>query len=448
MNKKILLAMSACLMLPLGFALSGCGHTHKANLDWQCDATHHWHTCQTESCDEHLDIAEHTFDKKVSTAEYLDQPATNNTKATYFYSCECGAKSATETYELPKTSTQLTLWQDMDKVYDGQPVQYPSFTINSGNLIYTQKYFKQANQPDSAFTTTAPTDAGEYIFRVVHQETPEYASSYAEKEFTIAKAPLVVEINKEYDAKTQFTTALNQTNATGLAQSDTDIEIWIKAESPLPAQNRTIEEFELRGTGIENYTLNAEDLTLNVAKKKVSLSFNVTYWGGTKNQVVLNSTNGGVAGANPLYINFELASKNVGTYTYKKDDTASTLEIIDFGISGGETNNKYDLEEIVVVVEKKHIAGKLFEVDYEADGIYEVQLSPFQNNQIEDDIKINFDARNAAETYYTSGLSVKNYDSGNDFDVIFTGLSGADKDNYWFVVDDSGESNCILKITK
>ena len=44
------------------------------------------------------ELTPHVFDQKVATAEYLASEATCTQKATYYYSCECGAKG-TETFE-------------------------------------------------------------------------------------------------------------------------------------------------------------------------------------------------------------------------------------------------------------------------------------------------------------------------------------------------------------
>ena len=47
---------------------------------------------------EYGELAEHVYDKQVAIAEYLASAATCTHKATYYYSCECGAKG-TETFE-------------------------------------------------------------------------------------------------------------------------------------------------------------------------------------------------------------------------------------------------------------------------------------------------------------------------------------------------------------
>lgn len=495
------------MIMPLGFMLAGCGHNHDASYDWQSDATHHWHTCLADKCDDKLDYAEHTFNKKVYEAKYLDQPATASTKATYFYSCECGAKG-TQTFEKEKVQTQLTLWQDMDKVYDGLPVQQPACTINRGDLMYITPYYKLATQPDSAYTTTAPTDAGDYVLRMVHRETDYYASSYAEKEFTISKlaiesasiskeydglatvsqqlsegvlagdeviltvgmssknvgatkvndsnfalsgaqgnnytinyedvtaeiyqAQLVVTYNKVYDNKAQFTINLDQSNTTGLADCDTELTAKILLFSSNAGENQNVNTCTLSGTGAENYILDRGYVIVNVEKLVVKqVTFELTYWGSDEGAEYFNSLTGALAGTSKL-INFKLPSKNVGTYSTKD---ANPVEITGYGIGKNELMTNYVIEELVVVVKQKTLHGKQFEAMYEADGIYSVKLSPFQNNQIEDDVYLNFDATNITEANYNRGLGIYSVDIGTDYCVVFIGLTGEDKDNYYFEYD-------------
>ena len=75
-------------------------HTHTPDTEWTSDETYHWHACN--GCDEQLDKAEHLFNQEVATEEYLATSATCTAKATYYYSCECGAKGA-ETFENGET---------------------------------------------------------------------------------------------------------------------------------------------------------------------------------------------------------------------------------------------------------------------------------------------------------------------------------------------------------
>ena len=79
-------------------------HTHNWNSALSHDDTHHWHDCSNENCyitaeSKKDGYAAHNYNKTVATEAYLKSAATCTAKAVYYKSCECGAKSATETFE-------------------------------------------------------------------------------------------------------------------------------------------------------------------------------------------------------------------------------------------------------------------------------------------------------------------------------------------------------------
>ena len=72
------------------------GHEHTLSEDWTYDETYHWHACG--GCSQQLDKAAHEYNVQKVSDEYLASAATCMNKATYYYSCECGAKG-TATFE-------------------------------------------------------------------------------------------------------------------------------------------------------------------------------------------------------------------------------------------------------------------------------------------------------------------------------------------------------------
>lgn len=98
-------------------------HEHKLAAEWLSDGTNHYHACTFEGCTEKLDSAPcsggkatcqakavcsvcgaeygqlgaHVYNKEVATDAYLATPASHSAAATYYKSCECGAKG-TETF--------------------------------------------------------------------------------------------------------------------------------------------------------------------------------------------------------------------------------------------------------------------------------------------------------------------------------------------------------------
>ena len=72
------------------------GHVHAPADQWSSDESYHWHAC--DGCSQQLDKAAHEYNVQKVSDEYLASAATCMNKATYYYSCECGAKG-TATFE-------------------------------------------------------------------------------------------------------------------------------------------------------------------------------------------------------------------------------------------------------------------------------------------------------------------------------------------------------------
>ena len=98
---------------------------------------------------------------------------------------------------------QITGWTYGE--YDAT-VNSPSLTVGSnpgnGKVIYE---YKKEGADDKEYTTTVPTDAGNYYVRATVSETNRYCGAQTAKEFTIAKAAITPEVvisGKEYDGTT------------------------------------------------------------------------------------------------------------------------------------------------------------------------------------------------------------------------------------------------------
>ena len=75
-------------------------HEHSWSDEWQKDENHHWHECTVPDCpvtdnSQKDGYAEHTYDQKVASDEYLKSPANCDSPAVYYQSCVCGAFSKT-----------------------------------------------------------------------------------------------------------------------------------------------------------------------------------------------------------------------------------------------------------------------------------------------------------------------------------------------------------------
>lgn len=161
-----------------------CGYTrsitHTPATELTAGATNHWYDCTV--CGAKLNEAAHTFDKTIASSEYLKAAATATTKAQYYKSCVCGAKSDTEYFESDKNAAIVTDIQDVSKVYDGGPVAAPTYQTNSTGAVTIEWY------RNGTLLLTDPTDPGTYKVKVTIAETATHAGASAEREITITKA--------------------------------------------------------------------------------------------------------------------------------------------------------------------------------------------------------------------------------------------------------------------
>jgi len=76
--------------------------THNGGTEYFYNDANHWNTCNY--CRDKVNVAEHNFNQQVATAVYLATEANCTDKATYYYSCVCGAKG-TQTFEYGPTAS-------------------------------------------------------------------------------------------------------------------------------------------------------------------------------------------------------------------------------------------------------------------------------------------------------------------------------------------------------
>ena len=75
MKKKLLAFITATMSVIFAFSLAACNggnettdgsgtHTHTYSEQWSHNDSEHWHTCTGADCDEVIDKAAHTWDRK------------------------------------------------------------------------------------------------------------------------------------------------------------------------------------------------------------------------------------------------------------------------------------------------------------------------------------------------------------------------------------------------
>ena len=159
-------------------------HEHTFDMSkWSYDAANHWHPATCAHTDEKKDLAAHNWNAGVIT-----KPANYGVEGEKTFTCT--TCSATRVETIPATPPKYnTLTFDggleLSKTYDGTPVVLNPENVHfNGNGALTIEY-KLEDASESDYTTTAPTDAGEYIVRARVAGTAEWYGISNTKLFTI-----------------------------------------------------------------------------------------------------------------------------------------------------------------------------------------------------------------------------------------------------------------------
>lgn len=157
---------------------------HSFDMDnWKSDAQKHWHPATCAHTDLKKDEAEHTWNDGVIT-----KTSDFGVEGEKTFTCTvCKATRVESTPVTPPKYNTLTFdgGLELSKTYDGMPVVLKPENVHfNGNGALTIEY-KLEDEDDSAYTTTAPTDAGEYIVRATVARTAEWYGISNTKLFTI-----------------------------------------------------------------------------------------------------------------------------------------------------------------------------------------------------------------------------------------------------------------------
>lgn len=391
-KSKIILGLATAAMIPA--ILTGCGHEHEYGKELKSNDTQHWYECECgekkdvenheaattytpgdthhwkdcSDCGYDLTIEQHNYNQEVATSDYLKTAATVTTKAVYYKSCVCG-KAGTETFEADKTTATITNIVMSGKTYDGSAVAAPTFDKNSDGTAVVEYKVKTAD--DNTYTTTAPTNAGEYTVRVSVPETIEYTSTSATKDFTIAKAtanlenvalPAIIVYGDDYDVNFL-------TNSNGVVTYE-----WYRgslelSEKPTKAGNNY--KVKVRVAETNNYTA--------VESELIDFAINPYILQGLTTQVEYNGTDTHIINLDSIVSGMELVvtfnDKGVGSQTtgvvvkingdttnnYTVDTTTCFVEIVqkEIGIQWIAPNDlRFDLTEKVPTVKATGLCGE------------------------------------------------------------------------------------------
>ena len=177
------------------YTCSKCGRTKTApigRLDhvhtfdttrWEYDTANHWHPATCPHTDEKKDLAVHNWNDGVIT-----KPSDYGVEGEKTFTCTtCSATRVESVPATPPKYNTLTFdgGLELSKTYDGMPVVLTPENVHfNGNGALTIEY-KLDGESDSTYTTTAPTDAGEYTVRASVAGTAEWYGISNTKSFTI-----------------------------------------------------------------------------------------------------------------------------------------------------------------------------------------------------------------------------------------------------------------------
>ena len=213
-------------------------HVHTFDMTkWSYDNDKHWHPATCAHTDLKKDEAEHAWNEGVIT-----KPADYGVAGEKTFTCT--TCSATRKETIPATPPKYnTLTFDggleLSKTYDGTPVVLKPENVHfNGNGALTIEY-KLEDEDDSTYTTTAPTDAGEYIVRARVAGTAEWYGISNTKSFTIMHRILTL-------SESVYSRKIDQNLESGKfglecknVQEETNNTLtWVTVE--VPAQYRTV----------------------------------------------------------------------------------------------------------------------------------------------------------------------------------------------------------------
>ena len=130
-------------------------HEHSPSDLWSADDQYHWHDCQ--GCTQQLDKAEHVYDVQKVSNEYLASAATCMNKATYYYSCVCGAKG-TETFESGEVAAH---------VFDRE-IADPQYLVSEATCTAKAVYYKSCVCGETGTETFESGEVAEHTLVTDH----------------------------------------------------------------------------------------------------------------------------------------------------------------------------------------------------------------------------------------------------------------------------------------
>ena len=164
-------------------------HTHKFDkTKWKYDDKEHWHEATCEHKTERDSVAPHNLDNGVITKE----PNYGVVGEKTFTCTVCKYSKTEEIPALAAKDNTISFANDLveGKTYDGLEFSIDTNKVNrqgDGEITITYK-----GENDTAFTATAPTNAGEYTVKATVKGTAEWKGGEITKTITINKREITL----------------------------------------------------------------------------------------------------------------------------------------------------------------------------------------------------------------------------------------------------------------
>lgn len=365
-------------------------HEHEFDLTaWEHNEDSHWRKAVCEHTDEVKDKAAHTWDDGTVTTD----PAPGSAGVMTY---KCTVCKRTKTEPIPaQVETRFSSTYTPGRTYDKTPIDMDTTkvvrVVGGTEVPVPQEQilkveFKTKDAEDSAYTTTAPTNAGNYTVKVTVAKTPDWEEVAFTHDFTIDAIVLVgsythpIELTYNGNTQTLPDLTLKHKHLGCILEGDEVRITSIKTKSAdagtpfvqygIPGGQNYRSEFNDSKFGIKatvkpivvktsinatkvydgNATIIHKDWAavseiLTVDKGKLELSI------GMKDANV-------VSGGNAVFCNFQYRNSSgtaspTGNYEIDTSLLKGTITPKDVSC---EYEHPYDGKDIVVV-EKKHIKG-------------------------------------------------------------------------------------------
>ena len=169
-RKSIIAVLALVLVLALSLSIfSACNKKHKYSSEWKFDEKTHWHECTTKKHTDTTEKLPHEFKEEIVKA--ADYGVVGEKK---FTCTECGYSYTQEIPALGAKDNAISFANDLvdEKTYDGLAFIIDPAKVNrkgDGEITITYK-----GENDTAFSETAPKNAGEYTVKATVKGTAEW----------------------------------------------------------------------------------------------------------------------------------------------------------------------------------------------------------------------------------------------------------------------------------